>query len=206
MWWCVLLQRATRTIFPCTHVDPEHARSVAFYRCRYHSCIQPYAHIEPKVRVAKSDVHGYGLFARTDIGEGEVVCMYSGICCDYLEPTNRSDYILAVLWEHPFTFTGEKQVWYLDSTHKDNAAGRYANDVHNTKHETDGPNAYYTDSPLLPHPLAKDKCYVYMRALRDIKKGEEIFVSYGEKYWDPNEVLDVYNYVIGTTAVDKLKL
>ena len=129
--------------------------------------------------------------------------MYSGSCSDCLEPTNRSNYLLTVLWQHPFT--GEREVWYIDSRHKNNAAGRYGNDVHKTKYETDGPNAYYTDSPLLPHPLDKDKCYVYIRALRDIKKGEEIFLSYTKKYWD-EKVLGVYNFVIGTRAVNKLKL
>ena len=41
-------------------------------------CLQPFWRVEPKVTVAKSGVQGWGLFARTKIKEGEVVCRYTG--------------------------------------------------------------------------------------------------------------------------------
>jgi len=152
----------------------------AFTRCSRASCIQPYAHCEPLVFVAKSAVHGYGVFARRDIEPGELVCMYSGMCVDYVSVTDRSDYILEILWLN--VMTGEQETWYLDASNKDNAAGRWVNDARNTQYSN---NVHYTNYPLKRHPLNPRIYYVWMKALCKIAQGDEFFVSYSEdKYWN----------------------
>lgn len=51
-------------------------------RCKFQSHRQPYAHIEPAVKLDKPSVHELGLFANRDILKDRVVCPYSGICED----------------------------------------------------------------------------------------------------------------------------
>lgn len=140
--------------------------------------LQPYSSLEPFVEVAISNVHGNGLFAKRNIPEGNVICWYSGTCKKKLDPNNTSDFILDVEWTNPVT--GDAEVWYLDSINPNNSAGRWANDAINTEFEN---NARYENGPLVQHPKDKDTYYVFVTAKRDIWKGEEILISYGNAYW-----------------------
>jgi len=169
-----MLQRFGQPVW-CKHVRD--APSGEFKRCDHRRCPQPYSHIEPAVKVDESKVHGQGLFATRHIKKGEVVCPYSGVCSNYCNPVNDSRFILRVKWQHPFT--GEEQIWFLDSREINNAAGRWANDPRNSGRSA---NARYTDFPLLKHPLAQNRYYVNIRATRNIKIGEEILIAYGNQY------------------------
>ena len=144
---------------------------------------QPYAHIEQLVTVAKSTVHGTGLFAKQNLPKGSVICWYSGTCTRHLDNNNRSGFILDVEWLNPKT--NKKEVWYLDSIDKNNSAGRWANDARFTKFKN---NAEYMNGPFAPHPLAKGKYYIFVRAKRHIWKGEEILVDYGDSYWSKHGI------------------
>jgi hypothetical protein len=42
----------------------------------------------------------------------------------------------------------------------------------------------HSDIPNTDLKLSKDKNYASFYALKDIKKGEEIFVNYGKSWWD----------------------
>ena len=143
--------------------------------------VQPYAWLEPFVEVAISNVHGNGLFAKRNIPAGSVICWYSGTCAMKLDPNNTSDFILDVEWTNPDTKATE--VWYLDAINPNTSAGRWANDAINTEFEN---NARYESGPLVQHPKDKDTYYVFVTATRDIWKGEEIFISYGDPYWTSN--------------------
>ena len=74
---------------------------------------------------------------------------------------------------------------YIDAAPVTSCYARYANDnkdVPNGNNSKFEKFAHHTDSTL-------DKCYIV--ALKDIKVDEEIFVSYGEGYW--NERHDANN-------------
>ena len=143
--------------------------------------IQPYAHREPFVEVAKSKVHGIGLFAKRNIPKGSVICWYSGTCIRHLDDNNPSDFILKVEWINQET--RKQELWSLDSIKRDNSAGRWANDARGTEYQN---NAEYARGPFLKHPEAKDKHYVFLTAKRHLWKGEEILIDYGDDYWTKN--------------------
>ena len=142
--------------------------------------VQPYRHREPLVEVAKSTVHGNGLFAKRNIPKGSVICWYSGTCTpsNDFDHDNSSDWILEVEWVNQKTHKQER--WFLDSLATCNSAGRWANDPCNTEYQS---NAEYARGPLSQHPEAKDKYYVFLTATRHVWKGEEILINYGSKYW-----------------------
>ena len=82
--------------------------------------------------------------------------------------------------------------YYIDAEPVDSCYVRYCNDNRDVE---DGNNAIFEKEA---HPIVAlhDKCYVV--ALRDIKVDEEIFVSYGDSYWNETqakarEVQTVYN-------------
>ena len=82
--------------------------------------------------------------------------------------------------------------YYVDASLEDSCYVRYCNDNRDVE---DGNNAIFEKEA---HPIVAlhDKCYVV--ALRDIKVDEEIFVSYGDSYWNEpahkvREVQTVYN-------------
>ena len=82
--------------------------------------------------------------------------------------------------------------FYIDAEPVDSCYVRYCND---NKDVEDGNNAIFEKEAHPTVPLY-DKCYVV--ALRDIKVDEEIFVSYGDSYWNETqakarEVQTVYN-------------
>jgi len=82
--------------------------------------------------------------------------------------------------------------FYIDAEPVDSCYVRYCND---NKDVEDGNNAIF-EKEAHPTVSLRDKCYVV--ALRDIKVDEEIFVSYGDSYWNETqvkvrEVQTVYN-------------
>ena len=116
---------------------------------------------------------GNGLFARRDIDEDEVICMYSGELKD-VDKSNDSDYIVDV----KVTTKGVEEEKYLDAVALDNTAGRYINDARKSNYEN---NARY-DEVVHYHSLIK-KHYVRVIATRPIPKDSEIFNDYGKHYW-----------------------
>ena len=166
--------REKEKAYTCAHVTLP--LPSGFTRCNRASCKQPYAHLEPLVRVDKSVVDGYGLFARRDIKKNEIICMFSGTRRSK-DASSNNDYILEVQCDH--TENGDTETWYLDARAKSNAAGRYINDSYGTNYTN---NAIYTNSPFKLHSLMQ-RHYVYIRALCFIPKDSEIFASYGNAYW-----------------------
>ena len=194
---CIFLNCYTIHIYACVQIDPSlyhccphvtlaECRQAGFVRCECRTCIQPYAHLEPKVKVtAEGVVHRLGVKARCRIKKGTVICMYSGMTLeDVLFVNNRSAYIVEVDWWHGSGW----ETWYLDAKHLNACAGRYINGIRGTGKT---PNAEHV-GPLMKHPV--HQCwYVRCVALRDIELGEEILVDYGDDYWD--NVIPVNDYV-----------
>lgn len=115
-----------------------------------------------KITVADSPVHGQGVFALVDIKKGEVIerCPYIVIDDDDLQDENRlNDY----LFTSPDASTDYLVVmgYGMMYNHHDKA---------NSEWEID-----------------EDNRFVRFTAMRNIKKGEEIFQNYGEEYWKTRE-------------------
>lgn len=110
---------------------------------------------------------GTGLFAKKRIKEGQFICWYFGVLVDKDMVDNGyydSDYLL----KNP---NPEKSDLIIDAHDPLSCFGRYANDsLHLRKNNSDF--EFYTD--------------IYSASLvatKNIKKGEEIYVSYGSEFW-----------------------
>ena len=148
------------------------------WRCNRQQ-VQPFIEYEgDRVRVGPSRVHGLGVFAARDFSEGELVCWYGGKCVKC--GTSSSRFMIEVDCFNFSTNTLEK--WHLDAENPDNACGRWVNDSVGTQWE-----GIY-NVKWVPR-LSKKPDLVYMTytvdivALTDIKKGEELLMSYGAAYW-----------------------
>lgn len=140
------------------------------------------------VTVKKStiDGFGYGLFARRDIEVTEEVAKYGGQFVS--TPNFKGDYV--VEWTDAFLISDAEREQYAKSglnftqTYRDaktvyeiGELGRWANDPHGV----DGKlaNAIYE-----LHGVSNGQWDVGLNAFLPITEGEEIFVSYGEHYFN----------------------
>lgn len=113
---------------------------------------------------------GKGLFAKKDFRKGEAICKFSGDLIDDDElyrrdvGGERSSYFIGV---------GDKTLDVYNSK----CFARYANDAEGFGKIRGKSN----NSTIYSSSNSK---YAYICATRDIKAGEEIFVNYGEDYWN----------------------
>jgi len=109
---------------------------------------------------------GQGLFTKTAIAKGTRIVEYKGTVTTWEEAkkdaTNGYIYFL-------------KPNYVIDGRDHPKSLARYANDAAGLVRAKDnGNNARFE----------ADGLRVFLVATKDIKAGEEIFVSYGKKYWD----------------------
>jgi uncharacterized protein len=108
-------------------------------------------------RVAPSGIKGRGLFASAPIKEDEYIIEYTG---EYI-PTSVAD----TLEGNRYLFQIDTH-WTIDGSKEENTA-RFVN------HSCD-PNCY----------AWIEQGRVYYRAARDIEKGEELTIDYGQEYFE----------------------
>ena len=143
--------------------------------------MQPYLEFERDwVRVGPSRVHGLGLFADRDFEIDDVVGVYTGECMKCAEG-NKSLFIVWCEWWN--RQKSELEEWYLDSKDEDNAATRWINDCVGTKWAGMYNVKYCIRVRDNKHPVY-GRYYVEVKAIADIKKGEELFADYGKAYWE----------------------
>ena len=140
--------------------------------------MQPYKHVERGVEVYPSTVHGLGLFTRRSFKKGELVCYYSGTPSRHVTLANLSKYIVECLWNNPDTDVDEK--WYLDSVKVENRCGRYINDARHTGYDWNVKFGDYMSDQV----DISGNYFIEVRALVDIPKGVELFVDYGNEFWE----------------------
>ena len=106
---------------------------------------------------------GQGLFVNKKIEKNEVICLYTGQLHSLKTSTRLEDrsYLNQV-----------SDNLFVDPRPCPTIKARYGNDCVNPN----GHNCYYKSN-------LKKRC-VEVRALRDIHKNEELFVSYGKQYWE----------------------
>lgn len=121
----------------------------------------------PKVFVHPSTIHGLGVFAAQDILEGEIIEK-----CPLLRLNiNEKDELFA---DYRFWWTeNENRLFYVMAM----GYGSFYN-------HSNQPNSYFFSN--------KDTFTIDFVSLRNIKKGEEIFVDYGgEEYWSSRKYVEV---------------
>ena len=112
---------------------------------------------------------GKGLFAKRDFKKGEFICKFTGEIIDSDELYKRD---IGGPRSHYFIDMGNKTL----DVYKSKGLARYANDAEGLtkiKGKKNNSSIYMDD----------DEKYVYIAATKNIKAGEEIFVSYGKDYW-----------------------
>ena len=115
---------------------------------------------------------GRGLFATRDIGEGGIVCDYTGVIVEGAEVA-RNDY------DGEYVFEAETKGGkvYIDARNPTSCWGRFINDP--------------LDDTLVNAKVRVKGSRLFVVATTDIKPGDEVFISYGPEYWmDRLERLD----------------
>ena len=119
--------------------------------------------------VRKSKIHGTGVFARTDIPEGTRVIEYVGDRITKAESDRRYE----IAWERSQHGNDDKGVVYIFTLNK--------------RHDIDG-SVRWNTAKYINHSCDFNcetdviKGRIWIIAMRDIKKGEEVSYNYGYDY------------------------
>jgi len=125
---------------------------------------------EKNLEVKKSKIKGSGkgLFTKVHIKKGKLINQFTGklIKNEKVEELNNNNKLLYLIeWDEKHTLNVENS----------NCLAKYANDAEGIK-KTKG---FSNNSEIC---FEKNK--LFLRAIKDIEAGEEIYVSYGKEYWD----------------------
>lgn len=142
-------------------------------RCKNTTTVYPsmcWLHTRQKLglAVAESTIpeSGNGLFTLKDIKKGENITDYTGKESDTNDPNNDSGYVFQA---------GNDR--FIDGESTQSSLGRYVNDCGNVKRRKKAcVNSRFSISSKKGRP-------VFVKATKNIKKGSEIFLSYGPSYW-----------------------
>ena len=135
--------------------------------------MQPYlpTGFEPNVFARKSTVDGIGLFAGKRLQKEDIICLYSG---NVVSETTESKYVVKV--------SDQNGSILIDGHDVDNFSGKWIN--HSLR-----PNARLV-KPIGGILRYKERRVIIVESLKEIQKGEEIFIDYGEEYFMKGGVLD----------------
>jgi SET domain-containing protein len=160
-----------------------------------------------KVEVLKSNLHGNGVFAKTFIKKGELITFYPGDIVRYY-PNGRKKLKNEKIWHSVYysdrydKIRERDNMWdddyaiNLDNyysicshsgfTNDSNYLGHIINDgaKHNSTEKSEKLYMKITQikSNCIYYPMI-DNFHLAIVSKRDIKKGEELYVSYGMLYW-----------------------
>ena len=134
------------------------ARTISMYRMS--KAPQAHAADPRRIQVRKSGVHGKGVFALKPIAAGERILEYKGQTIGWPEALRR----------HPHDANDPNHTFYFsldDGSHVIDA-------------KVDGNAARWINHACEPNCQAdEDEARVFIRALRDLQPGEELFYDYG---------------------------
>lgn len=125
-----------------------------------------------EVRDAGAGV-GLGLFAGVDLAEGDLVGEYSGVIQEAgaAPPDELVDghYLSDYSWNYPDEAA--------DGTEFEVSALREGNELRFANHSSD-PNL------AVDHTLVDGLFVTFFRVIRPVSRGEQLFVDYGDEYWE----------------------
>ncbi len=116
-----------------------------------------------EVRASRIAGAGLGLFATTDIAAHSVICEYTGSELTLVE--------VAFLQDSTYLMGGLGLTCHVDAREHPHVLSRYIND---------GGSAETQNARFIQMPSRRRAC---VQATRAIRKGEEIYASYGTCYW-----------------------
>jgi SET domain-containing protein len=115
---------------------------------------------------------GLGLFTLTDLQAGDFVALYHSDVRLVQGEEKNNDYCLEI---PPDLHAGV--MFMIDASDVGSTLGRYANDSRCSL-----PNGSYAFQPT-----PEGYMIPFIKASRAIRAGEEIFVAYGQSYWDAHD-------------------
>lgn len=116
-------------------------------------------HTGRRLQVRRSGIHGRGVFAARPLADGETVIEYKGEIISWKEALRR----------HPHDPANPDHTFYFHIDDKRVIDGKY-----------DGNSARWINHSCEPNCEAEqDGSRVFIKALRDIAPGEELFFDYG---------------------------
>jgi len=124
----------------------------------------------PYIRVRRSKIHGSGVFAKIDIPQGTEIIEYVGEKVTKAESDRRADIP-------------------LEKNKKNSDFGAVYIFILNKRHDIDG-NVSYNTARFINHSCDPNceavicRGHIWIMALRDIKKGEELTYNYGYDFDD----------------------
>ena len=116
-------------------------------------------HYNTKIEVRKSDVHGYGVFAKESIIAGEILEE-----CHYIKVKLSTD-----VYRYVYNWPKRRPTKYYAI-----ALGNAC--IYNSSLKGEEPNADWETN------IERD-IFIF-RSIKDIKQGEEIIIYYGDSYWN----------------------
>ena len=132
---------------------------------------------------------GQGLFALRDFDDGEFVCLYTGILRSEKEfkeaiDAGETDGNYVFVLQESEWLTGDGTRMLIDGYDPDrSSAARYIN--HSIRRQNCAFVQMYEDVSILGLHLELDYFAVHVRTVKRIRRGDELFLDYGEDYWDP---------------------
>ena len=123
------------------------------------------------MRASRITGAGLGLFATTDIAAHTVLCEYTGAELTLAE--------VAAIEDYTYIMSGFGLTCYIDAREHPDVLARYIND---------GGNSGAQNARFVKLPSRRRAAVV---ATRDVRAGEEIYASYGPRYWTDETARDV---------------
>lgn len=141
----------------------------------------PLGKYEENLEVATSTIEGAGngLFALSSIPKGEIVCYYTGYRHHYQSQKRLKDRAYVLKLQNGWPKFDRKNDGFVDALPTRNVLARFINDPRNEE----------KCNVKFEHIQEPGIWYCPVVAQRDIEAGEEVFISYGPRYWSESRMI-----------------
>lgn len=141
----------------------------------------PLGEYEDSLKVAPSTIDGAGkgLFTTVPIPKGAIVCYYSGYRHHYQSQKRLKDRRYIMKLQNGWPKFDRKNDGFVDALPTKNVLARFIND----------PRLDERCNVAFEHIKEPDIWHCPVVAQRDIISGEELFVSYGNRYWSESRMI-----------------
>lgn len=141
----------------------------------------PLGKYEHELKVAPSTIPnaGNGLFAQCDIRKGEIVCYYTGYRHDYQSQKRLRDRTYVLKLQNGWPAHDRRNDGFVDALPCVEVLARYINDPRNEEE----------CNVKFEHVQRPGIWYCPVVAIKDVNAGEELFISYGPRYWSESRMI-----------------
>ena len=141
----------------------------------------PTGKYETHLKIAPSTIlgAGNGLFADAPISKGDTVCHYTGYRHDYQSQKRLRDRTYVLKLQNGWPKNDRRNDGFVDALPCKEVLARYIND----------PRVEEKCNVKFEHIQQPGVWYCPVVALRDINVGEELFISYGPRYWQESRMI-----------------